>query len=671
VTTSPLPLATRLAGLTGPGDRGARERLLLDALGDVSLQQRQSAILLAARELEPERLIPLVAESADSLLRNSALATLERQGPYARTAVEQAVSSCDPDLAMFACQVLGSIGGASSAPALLHALTRPEVNVVQAATEALGRLRRPEAVEPLVVLLGREPWLQLAAADALGAIGDPAAALPLLALLPDSMVAEPALDALAVLAAPTALPRLLELLQDPAARHLRPAVLRAVGATIQGSRYRPSELVEQLTRFGRSVEADHGPAGLWHFLSERLGGEAEDAPALAGDDRHLARGTGLSLQSAGALVLASGISSLLPLLVRWGELPASRSWLLPLIQQHLGVIAPLLRSLLVHPDPGVRAGTFALVPPKLVGAESLCRGLEDAAQPVRLAACQALAQLPEPFASFRLTDLLDRGAPAERVAAAQALIRLRESEYLPILAPRLESPRDEATQLAVLTALEEVHAPALEEPLLRLMNQLDGAERRAGLRAVARIPGPRSEVLLLRALADRDPGIQVEALDLLVMRGGDKVRTTLLVLLGVHDSLRYHVIRALGRLGQAQATAPLIALYPEAQLHERIEILTALGRLSGQDAMPFLLEALRDHQPEIRRVAAQALAAHAGAGDLKLLTDLAHDEDWVIRAEAARALGRMGRAARPLLLELGRDLELTVARTARAALAGQ
>lgn len=671
MTAAPLPLATRLAGLASPADREARERLLLEGLADPSPQVRQTAVGIAARELEPERLIPLVAVAADSGLRNSALAALERQGPYARAAVEQAVYAEDKDLAMFACQVLGSIGGGSSVPALLHALERGDVNIMQAATEALGRLRRPEAVEPLTALLTREPWLQLAAVDALGAIGDPAAVPGLLALVPDTMMAEPALNALALIGAPAGLPRILELLLDPGTRELWPPLLRAAGGTIRREQFQRADAAEWLERYGRAVESERGPAGLRQFLAERLGGEHEDAAPPGNDDRNRARGTGASLQSACALVLASGISSLLPLVVRWGEGPASRAWLAPLVQRQLPDITPLAGSLLAHPDPGVRAGTLALLPAGVTGAEALCRGLDDPASPVRIAACHALAQLPESVAAIRLTELLDTGTAAERLAAAQALIRLPESIYLPILGPRLDHSEEEPTQLAVLAALAEVHSPGLEEPLLRVANQLTGPMRRAALRAVARIPGSRSEVLLLRALADRDQGLQVEALDLLVLRGGHKVRTTLLVLLGVHDSLRYHVIRALGRLGLRESSGPLIALYPDAQLHERIEILTALSRLTGEESIPFLLGAFQDRQPEIRRVAAQALAAHAGQNDLELLTDLARDVDWVIRAEAARALGRLGDAARPLLLELGRDLELTVARTARAALAGQ
>ena len=52
--------------------------------------------------------MPLVAEEANAILRNSALAALERQGPYAVAAVERMLTESDADVAMFACQVLGA-----------------------------------------------------------------------------------------------------------------------------------------------------------------------------------------------------------------------------------------------------------------------------------------------------------------------------------------------------------------------------------------------------------------------------------------------------------------------------------------------------------------------------------------------------------------------------------
>ena len=689
MTPVPTPLASRLAALDLPEDHPERERLILEALGDASPPVREVAIAWAARVLEPGVLVPLVAEGSNALLRNAALAALERQGPYAVEAVERAVATDDTDLAMFACQVLGSIGGASSVAPLLSALGRSEVNVIQAAAEALGRLGRREAVMPLVDLLQREPWLQLAAADALGTIGDPRAAEALLALVPDTMVAEPALDALARIASPAALPQLVTLLTDQRNRRLRGPLLRAVGAilgaekaevagdskhTSTPSAQDATPSTHDLTATGRTIEADHGVDSLWQFLAERLGG-GEEAPALPstqhpGDDRSRSRSGNVTLRAAAALVLAGGITSLFPLFLRWADERDGRAWVQPLAWRYHDRLASVAGSLLAHPDPAVRAGALWTLPPATVGADRLRAALEDSAPAVRVAACYSIGVIGDAAAAKRLATMLDSGSAAECSAAAEALTRLPQEAQLAFLAPRLEPSTGEAILVAVLGALALSPCPALDERVLRLAGAVTGQLRRSAIRAVAAIAGPRAEVLLLRALADRDPGLQVEALDLLVGRGGDRVRTTLLAMLGIGDSLRYHVIRALGRLGRPEAVAPLERLFATAPLHERIEILTALAHLGGDAAREFLRQCLDQPLPEIRRVAAQGLAALAEPEDLDLLGRLARDRDWVLRSEAARALGRLGPGpARPVLLDLVRDLEPAVARTARAALA--
>jgi HEAT repeat protein len=195
--------------------------------------------------------------------------------------------------------------------------------------------------------------------------------------------------------------------------------------------------------------------------------------------------------------------------------------------------------------------------------------------------------------------------------------------------------------------------------------------RRGALRALAPLPGGKGEVTLLRALADRDPGVQTLALDLLVRRGGEQVIRIFLMMLQANDSLRYHVIRAVGRLGATQAAPALQALYPNCQLHERLEILTALGRIGAPGRQEFLRQRLRDSDLEIRRAAAWAVAEGADREDLPLLAELARDPDWALRGEAARGLGRTrAEAARPLLLDLARDLERVVAGVAVRALDG-
>jgi len=669
---APAVLTARLASLDRPEDWRARDELIFEALSDRSPSVRAVGVAWAARCLEPARLLPLVAEEADAAVRNAALAALERQGPYAVDAVKRLTTDADPDQAMFACQVLGGIGGEECTELLLAALTRPEINVVQAATEALGRLRARAAVPALVRLLDREPWLQLAAADALGSIGDRAAVEPLLALVPDSFIAEAALDALRRLASPDYLPTLLPLLLDPAQAALRVPLLDAICAAL--SEAGPSEALRMI---GRTIESDRGADSLWRFLMERLA-EPDAASAMPGDgalapdDRGQRRGGSPAVRATGTLVIATEVVSLLPSVLRWAADREGSHWIRPLAERFGAGAGGRPARLLGDPNPKVRTGCLRVFSAGEIGVAALLRTLSDPDVAVRIAATDLLGELADASATEPLAGRVRSGVPAEATAAIRALARMPAAALEPVLTPWLAADAPEAAVVAALSVLSGTHVEGLEARVLELAAKGPNGLRRLALRAVANVPGSRAEVLLLRTLADRDASLQVEALDLLVGRGGNRLVTTLLALLSVPDSLRYHVIRALGRLRVEKALSPLKALFPSAPLHEQLEILGALARLGGEEAHAFLRQALAITQKEVRRAAAQALADAAEPGDLKLFQDLAGESDWVLRGEAARALGALKLPeAHPTLLDLARDLEPAVARTARAALAGR
>ena len=178
-----------------------------------------------------------------------------------------------------------------------------------------------------------------------------------------------------------------------------------------------------------------------------------------------------------------------------------------------------------------------------------------------------------------------------------------------------------------------------------------------------------AEEYLVRKLQDADESVRIEAVELLVRNGSTRAVPALVDLLVVSDDLRYHAIRALGRL-HAEAAAPeLERLYPRATGHERLEIVAALIRIGAPTLLAFLKSRLHDAEPEVRRVAADGVARVAPASELPLLVQLAQDPDWSVRNHAGWGLGRLGLAGgREALLALVRDMEPVVARTARSAL---
>src|SRR6185369_16295091 len=127
---------------------------------------------------------------------------------------------------------LASINDGSASQALLPLLHHPDRNIAQSAIEALGNVQAVEAVPALIHLLDADIWLQFAAVSALGKLEDARAVRPLLELVPNEVLAEPAIEALGRIGAPEALRPLVELLYGSDRIPQRDHILLAVAAIV-------------------------------------------------------------------------------------------------------------------------------------------------------------------------------------------------------------------------------------------------------------------------------------------------------------------------------------------------------------------------------------------------------------------------------------------------------
>jgi HEAT repeat protein len=647
MTTPNERLAALDAAMRGPD----RDRAILMALEDEAVPVRERAIRLAARYLEPAVLGAMVADGENAVRRNAGLSALERQGPYAVPHLTVMLGASDPELVMFALQSLARIGYAPAGRSILPLLHHGDPNVAQAAIEAVGQLRSREAVPALLELVGGELWLQLAAINALGAIGAPEAVSPLMALVPDSVLAEPAVQALRSIAAPESLAPLLAVLPVVRERSLSDPLLLAIGVVID-LHPDPGPLLEAA---GPALAES---AALADYLRQMLASDTEEGD---GDVESLHR-------AAATLVIAAGLHALEPLLLARLATDPESGWIEGLFRRFPAGLAARRTRLIADPEPDVRSGALRAARFDDEELPELFEHLEDPNAQVRAAACYAMGRLELDAAAPFLVERLRRGEPAEQASAAQALGRL-SAEALGELESCFRGDTPEVALILALGVMAERPVAAFEPAVLRLAEDRRSAVRRAALRAAARIPGSRTDVLLLRALADRQPATQIEALDLLVSRGGAQSVAMLVALLGTADSLRFHIIRALGHCRAAAAAPKLRSVFSECGPHEQLQVVAALIRIAPEWIAEFLRDRLSDNEVEMRRIAAQGLADLAGEREIGLLLPLADDADWGIRNEVARGLGRLAKpATRHVLLALARDVEPVVAATARASL---
>ena len=653
----------RLAALEALPEGAAREALILAALEDESAVVRERAIRLAARYIEPQVLGELVADQVNAIRRNAAISALERQGPYAVPHLRTMLASLEVDVVMFALQMLSRIGDPLAVHGVVPLVRHADPNVAQCAIEALGELRHREAVPTLLELLASDLWLQLAAIDALGKIGDPAAVDSLVALIPDSIVAEPAVIALQRIAAPESLEVLFGKLLIVSEQSLRDALLLAIGVVID---LHPDP-VPVAVRCRAALELDLS-GDLLGYLDEILQWEVAAARPTGHESVADGRDRPSLLRAATAVTVVAGLGRLYPaVLIRVAQ-DEEPAWIIGLFRRHPVALTPALGDLLRHADLRVRrgallAGAFASNDLGLVVAH-----LKDADGLVRAAACRALGLIGVAKTATLLIRRLLEGDPPEQAAAVEALAEFPADalETLDVcLAPSAPPP----VIIAALKVLSRRGVPKFEARVAELAHHELPAIRKGAIRAAAQLPGTKAEVLLIRALADQHQSVRVEALDLLVKRDQDRTVPTLAALLEIGDSLRSHVIRALGQMRAIEAAPNLESLYHQCGRHEQVEIVRALTRIGGH-RVPEFLRARLSESPEIRRAAARGLASVVDRSHLPLLLTLAGDADWCIRAEAARGLGRLNMAeSQAALLTLVRDIEPGVAAIARDALA--
>jgi HEAT repeat protein len=654
----------RLAALDALPEGPRRQEVILAALEDESPVVRDRAIRLAARYVEPQVLGELVADEVNAIRRNAAITALERQGPYAVPHLRVMLNRPQVDVVMFALQMLARIGDPLAVHGVVPLVQHPDPNVAQAAIEALGQLRHREAVPTLLRLLSSDLWLQLAAIDALGAIGDSAAVKPLIELIPDSIVAEPAVIALQRIAAPESLQALLDRLLAVRERPLRDALLLALGVVID-LHHDPVPVAVQCSA---SVELDPS-RNLLIYLEEILGWPSDAPPPSSDEPASESRDRASLLRAATAVTVVAGLRSLYPAVLMRIATDDDPVWAIGLFRRHPGALSPALRELLRHQDLRVRRGAL------LAGAfgsedyDQIVQHLEDSDGMVRAAACRALGLIGAAKAAPLLVRRLKEGDAPERAAAVEALSEL-PVPALQCLEECLGPSTSEPILAAALEVLSRRGVTQFEPRIAELVRHESPGIRRVAIRAAAQFPGTKAEVILIRALADNNPLIQVEALDLLVKRDQGKTITTLAALLDTSDSLRAYIIRALGQMRAIEAAPALESLYDKCTRHEQVEIVVALTRINGPRVGEFLRARLRESEKEVRRAAARGLARLVDRSHLSLLMALAGDADWSIRAEAARGLGRLHLAdSQDALLTLARDVEPAVASTARDALA--
>ena len=248
-------------------------------------------------------------------------------------------------------------------------------------------------------------------------------------------------------------------------------------------------------------------------------------------------------------------------------------------------------------------------------------------QSLRTAVASALASLGDARAVTPLVHLLnDNAAAAGAVVTALEAICRRDAEIFGGNA----SLADEAA--AAITPAGIAH-------LVNGMREAAPQERQAYLRVAGWIDSADTDEALLTSLGDPETGR--DAIDLLARRGARVVPALVDALRSESADKRRGAVVALGRIGDARATEPLVALAGD-EPALLVPITAALARIGDPRAFEPLLGLLAAPSAAVRQGAIGALNS-MGHPDLeRRIAALLSDDDPIARESAVRVAGYFG-----------------------------
>jgi HEAT repeat protein len=472
-----------------PGPAQSLDEALLAVLGEGGAIQRLGNDGDASDEPRDPRLPS--SRSDENARRNSILDALARGGSRNISTLIAALRSTDDDVAMYAATALGEARDPGAVPHLIRLLQHPDLNVAQAAIDALGKLRALSAAAPIEAMLEADPWLRFAAAHALGEIAHPGSVHALMRAAADSAISELAIEALGKIATVSSAVVLTDLLVDRSGAPSFDACLLALGTCLGGM---PDCAGLENTPAWQRLRSSTA-SGIHRRLVDIL--VARDVELDGAIDRHFLK------EGAIVVVRILALPDLLAALVEaaWdvaiGE-PLLDAVLFAGEAMHAHVLAGL-----AHGDADVRVfcstATAAL---GLTDCAEACAGLLGAPEPrVRVSALRALANLAaersmpamiaclaDPFEAVRsaavralcamdgswaTSALLADSAFAHTHAALvlQIMRSARDAAQSPFVRQALSDPREEVRRAAVgvLAANDQTDvvddlAPLLDDP---------------------------------------------------------------------------------------------------------------------------------------------------------------------------------------------------------------
>jgi HEAT repeat protein len=529
--------------------------------------------------------------SDDAPARNAAMDILRDVGGQDFPTLLELLHDGDPDIRIFASDILGSTESRSAVGPLCEALLKdPEVNVRYQAAVSLGELSFAEAAPSLGKALGDDEWVQFAVIEALSKIRDASSVGALVKALDKStdLVASMIVDALGEIGNIKAVTMLLKRM-DASPEVLRNKIVKAVVRILGG------KALSLLS-----------PAERDRFRGYLLAALSDDE-----DD----------VQDAAV----SGLGSV------GGEAAAA------------AVIAHAAR---LDRDNSPERYDHAITAVRDMGlTEALGQALRQGDTAERGVALDVLAILPCPQCPTLLMDAFDDLPPASQPAAAKALAAIAGEGAVDFFLKLLGSDNEAVLLEAMAFLGGGMKVDAAGEALFGLLGHPSDAVKEAALDACVAIGGEDLDARFREMAGSDDPMDRLMAVYALGRMGlGEHMDIIRLALADEVPDIRKIALESLAdSCGHEEGSLPLIvSRLGDESRDVRLAVVEVLGGCDSDKVYAYLERALDDSDDWVRIRAIEALGARGERDAVPRLRSLAGDDSKLVAIKAVEMLGEIG-----------------------------
>ena len=239
--------------------------------------------------------------------------------------------------------------------------------------------------------------------------------------------------------------------------------------------------------------------------------------------------------------------------------------------------------------------------------------LRDADLEVQNRAIEILIRARDPEVVKHLVEVLKDENEYARRAAVEVLNEVGDARSVKFLLEAIKDA-DWWVRSRAADALAKIGGPRVLEAVLQLVRDKDDDLRRAAIEILNQTKDERAVDSLIEATRDTDWWVSERAVDALAEIGNRKAMPRLLEMLEGAPRSIPTALRAIGKLGDAQALHAVLAQLPHTEPAIRIEALGALPRLVDDSTVETVRETIRQlatqtGEPALHHAALQAIEA--------------------------------------------------------------